>query len=196
MSDILGLSWSPRRLKIRLTLALLIALTLFAPASSQTGTEVYFANGHVYLLNADAALGTQAEKTDLAEELLRLTNEVRTSRGLSALTLHPALTQAASSHAAEMLEMNYFSHTSPLPGRRSTRQRVQLYGANPQKLSENIFECSGYDVSLVARFAMESFLQSPQHRANLLDPKATHFGLGVSEKNKQVFISEVFASGF
>ena len=195
MRDIIGLSWNPGRLKIRFTLTLLIALALFAPASSQTGAEVYFANGHVYLLNADAALGAQAEKTDLTEELLRLTNEVRTVRGLSALTLHPALTQAASSHAAEMLEMNYFSHTSPLPGRRSTRQRVQLYGANPRKLCENIFECSGYDVSLVARFAMESFLQSPQHRNNLLDPQATHFGIGVGVRGNQVFVSQVFASG-
>ena len=144
---------------------------------------------------AEPWLSPEHETTAVAEELLRLTNLARSQRGLTSLALNPALAQAASDHAGQMLELNYFSHSSPVPGQRTTRQRVRRYGENPQKLSENIFECTGYQLSQVAELALESFLESPEHRANLLDPKATHLGLGVSRKGNRVLVSQVFASG-
>lgn len=162
------------------------------PAAGQT--EVNLADDDVPPI-AESTLGPEFESMALTEEIVRLTNLARSNRGLSPLTLNPALARAASDHAGQMLELNYFSHNSPVPGQRTTRQRVRRYGENPQKLSENIFECSGYELSLVAGLVLESFLESPEHRANLLDPEATHLGLGVSCKARRVLVSQVFASG-
>ncbi len=185
-------SRSRRRTTIKALLTVLITLTLLAPSAGQTGV---FLPEDVVPRMAEASPGPEIETTDVTEELLRLTNQARSQRGLASLTLSPALARAASDHAGQMVELNYFSHSSPVPGQRTTRQRVRRYGKNPQKLSENIFECTGYELTQVAELALESFLGSPEHRANLLDPKATHLGLGVSRRGNRVLVSQVFASG-
>ena len=162
------------------------------PAIGQT--ETYLPDDVVPQI-AEATRSPELDSTDLTEEIVKLTNLARAKRGLAPLTLNPALAQAASDHARQMLELNYFSHISPVSGQRTTRQRVRRHGENPQKLSENIFECTGYELSTVAELVLESFLESPEHRTNLLDPKATHLGLGVSLKGSRVLVSQVFASG-
>jgi len=185
-------SWSSRRTTIKSLSTILITLALLAPAVGQT--EVYLADDVTRPI-AEETLGSEFESAALTEEIVRLTNLARSRRGLNSLTLNQALARAASDHAGQMLHLNYFSHHSPVPGQRTTRQRVQRYGENPQKLSENIFECTGYELSQVAELVLESFLESPEHRTNLLDPRATHLGLGVSLKGNRVLVSQVFASG-
>jgi uncharacterized protein YkwD len=161
--------------------------------------EVTFANGNVYLVD-DEAQTTQTEDIDLsgdelAEEVLRLTNQERAEHGLAPLARHQALESAAVGHSQEMRTLNYFSHTSPTAGKNTTRQRVNQYGVNPMLVAENIFECSGYDVELTAKFAVEAFMQSPGHRHNLLNPTATHIGVGFVQTNGTVSVTQVFAAG-
>ena len=131
----------------------------------------------------------------LAAEVLRLTNIERVENGLAPLARHQALENAAEGHSEEMRTLNYFSHHSPTVGKSTTRQRVNQYGVNPQMVAENIFECSGYDVELTAKFAVEAFIQSPGHRQNLLNPSATHIGIGFVEANGTVSVTQVFAAG-
>lgn len=176
------------------TLSVMFVFLLSGLLMAEERSKVYFRDGNVYLGNPDSLLLEVSEESiqeTLEEELLRLTNEARVRVGLKTLTPHPALTAAAGGHAAEMSELNYFSHTSPTPALRTTRQRVQRNGANPKLVAENIFECSGYDKKLAPRFALEAFLQSPGHRANLLNPSVTHIGIGLSEVSGRISISQV-----
>ena len=180
-------------------------------ARAEARVEVTFAeDGSVYLVEDEmpevqkSETVTQAENTalegeqlnqELAEEILRLTNEARIENGLPPLARHEALEHAAIDHSQEMREMNYFSHTSPTSGKSTTRQRVNQYGVNPQLVAENIFECSGYDVQLTSKFAVEAFLQSPGHRHNVLNPTATHIGVGFVSKGGSVSVTQVFGAG-
>lgn len=182
-------------------LAAILAVGLCAPVGAETNVEVTFSNGNVYLVESETAPvvataldGKELSET-LAEEVLRLTNIERAERGLAPLARHQALENAAVGHSQEMRALNYFSHRSPTAGKNTARQRVNQYGVNPRLVCENIFECSGYDVELTARFAVEAFLQSPGHRQNLLNPSATHIGVGLVESNGTVSVTQVFASG-
>ncbi len=131
----------------------------------------------------------------LTREILSLTNEARREKGLPDLKRHTALEGAADEHSREMRRLKYFSHNSPTTGRETARKRVQMFGLNPMMVAENIFECSGYDPNVVARFAVESFMNSPGHRKNMMNEKATHIGIGVYESEGSVSVTQVFGAG-
>ena len=160
-------------------------------------------NGYVYLEEDDVkepdveveGLGGKELNHALAEEILRLTNEERAKQGLSPLARHDALEHAAVDHSQEMRKLNYFSHTSPTAGKSTTRQRVNQYGVNPQMVAENIFECSGYQVQETAKYAVEAFMESPLHRKNVLNPDATHIGVGFVSQGGSVSVTQVFGAG-
>jgi uncharacterized protein YkwD len=131
---------------------------------------------------------------NFANEVLRLTNQERANRGLTPLAPHAALAAAATGHSQEMLDLNYFSHTSPTPGRSGPQDRVRLAGANPGLVAENIFQASGYDVTQVAQLAVDNWLESPGHRRNMLDPNATHLGVGFVSQDGTVAVTQVFGN--
>ena len=62
------------------------------------------------------------------QEMLVLTNEVRSRNGLPARRLDLGLEQVATSHSAEMLDLNYFSHTSPISSHSTVMKRVRAVG--------------------------------------------------------------------
>ena len=134
-----------------------------------------------------------AVNTALAEEILLLTNQARAQHGLSPVQANQTLAIAAVGHSTEMVALNYFDHTSPTPGLVTPQDRVHVAGAHPGMVSENLFAAEGYPTEGLARVVVDSWLSSPGHRANLLDPRATHTGLGVVEKNGQVCVTEMFA---
>lgn len=131
----------------------------------------------------------------VAEQLLEDINRARAGAGLSLLKSHPALERAALKHSQEMMDLGYFSHQSPTPGRNSPGQRIAAEGVRPQKLAENLFSCEGFPFNVVSSMAVEQWLQSPGHRRNLLDPAFTHTGLGVAERNGEYLITQVFGAG-
>jgi len=67
---------------------------------------------------------------------------------------------------------HYFSHTSPTYG--SPWAMMELAGLKVQWAGENIAGNNS------AAGAMAAWMQSPEHRANILDPKFTHIGVGVA----------------
>ena len=136
----------------------------------------------------------QVSTNSFAAEVLRLTNQERASRGLAPLTNHSALAAAAAGHSQEMLDLGYFSHTSLTSGRSNPQDRVRQAGANPGLVAENIFQASGYDVNQVAQLAVDNWLESPGHRRNMLDPNATHLGVGFAEQNGTVAVTQVFGN--
>ena len=133
--------------------------------------------------------------TSFGQEVLALTNQARAEHGLAPLQGHFALETAATSHSQEMLNLGYFSHTSPTPGRTDPSSRVRQAGASPNYVAENIFQASGHDTSTVAALAVQSWLESPGHRRNLLSPNATHIGIGFVEMNGTVAVTQVFGAG-
>ena len=129
------------------------------------------------------------------QEILTVTNQYRSRNGLSPLQLDSRLEQVATGHSAEMLDLNYFSHTSPVSSHSTVMKRVRVVGHRPNYVAENIFESFGQDIRSAARLAIDGWIDSPGHRRNILSSRATHVGIGLVERNGTVSVTQVFAAG-
>lgn len=98
-------------------------------------------------------------------------NEIRRENNLPELSLDLAITHAAQGHAADMLTRNYFEHAS-LDGR-SPFDRMRNSGASFRAAAENIAHGQRS-----AEQVFRSWLNSPGHRQNLLNPRYRRQGIG------------------
>ncbi len=112
--------------------------------------------------------------------LLRLINEDRQKRGLKVLQIDEKLFEIAQTKSQDMYDNNYFSHTSPIFGKTSSLIRNE--GIRYYSYGENI----GRTYSVYR--AHNGFMNSDGHRANILNPKFTHIGIGIVEN----YYTEVF----
>ncbi|MFI5842742.1 CAP domain-containing protein [Catenuloplanes sp. NPDC051500] len=121
---------------------------------------------------ATAATAAVTPATTLETQVVAQTNVERVKAGCTALTVAPALTEAARAHSTDMATFGYFSHT----GRSGSTftQRVAAAGY-AKAVGENI--AWGY---ADAAGVMTGWMNSPGHRANILTCKATTIGVGVA----------------
>lgn len=140
---------------------------------------------------AAAAPGNSQRKTTgiSAEELtgIELLNRDRKQQGLPPLIPDPQLTKVARAHAEDMVAQNYFDHIN-LQGQ-SPFDRLEMNGISYQSAGENI----AYNDSLEE---MEiAWMNSPGHRANILDDSYTHVGLGLCHsEDGSIYGVQLFAS--
>lgn len=106
---------------------------------------------------------------EMASEVIRLTNIERVKAGRSPLQYHAGLQRAAMVRAEEITRK--FSHTRP----DGTDSSTALY--------ENGVSCScGENIAAGQRTpeaVVRAWMNSPGHKAAILDPDATHIGVGV-----------------
>lgn len=128
---------------------------------------------------ATASTGASAtcpftENAAFVTELQTLINNARTSNGLSALSVNQRLASAARTHAVDMLCNNYLSHTG-LDG--STPQsRVAAQGYAATLVLEDIYALHpAYGIN--AQAAFNWWMNDPAHRADILNPATTDFGI-------------------
>jgi uncharacterized protein YkwD len=134
-------------------------------------------------------------KAQFAQEVLALTNQFRATQGLAALTLNPELVAAADRHSADMLNQDYFDHT----GRNGSKpwDRAGAVGYAASMIGENI--AAGYGS---AESVVQGWINSPGHRANLLNFRYTEMGLGYSSSTQDTgtvnygnYWTQMFGSG-
>ena len=114
---------------------------------------------------------------ELQARVLTAINDLRESKGLSALQLNGALSLAAAGHSRAMAQRGFFSHDcvngSPFWTRIKPKYRPQP--GNTWAVGENMVWASP---DLSADQAIEMWLASPRHRKNLLSPAWREVGLG------------------
>lgn len=142
-----------------------------------------------------ASLAQSTSNSGVANDILEASNTYRVKNGFPKLTPHPALMSAASSHSAEMVELNYFSHTSPTPQKAKVLDRIKLAGLSPQSVAENIYGSTGFTPAIMVGECLKSWIESSGHRANMLNPKYTHIGVGVANRGDFFRVTQVFAGG-
>lgn len=121
------------------------------------------------------AAGT-ASLRDLAgirTAMLARVNAERKRAGVRPLAANPRLDQAAQRHAADMLARRYFAHESPEGN--TVRERAKAAGYDWQEIGENLAEGQ-----LSVGEVMDSWMHSPGHRRNLLDPGFRELGVGLA----------------
>jgi uncharacterized protein YkwD len=137
------------------------------------------------LILCSSASLAQQKASDAERQLLNAINQERKAHGLPSLSLDDALANAARKHAQRMAEQGTISHQ--LPGEPSLSPRAKAAGAHFTWISENVDE--GPNAATIH----QSFLKSPQHRANILDTDMDSAGIGVVERNGQLFAVEDFS---
>ncbi len=139
-------------------------------------------------------MGTHDTVIVTQEELrfVELVNEERASRGLQQLTIDPLLVRVARGHSREMAEKGYFDHHSPTPGRETALDRYLAAAKRRPSwalIGENLFYCSIVDVDR----GHIAFMNSPGHRANIMEPRFTSIGVGAFEDARgQFYVTQVF----
>lgn len=118
---------------------------------------------------APAAQATPRHPTRVESEALRLINVARADKGLHAVRLDLRLRRAARRHTGDMLRRGYFAHGA-------TAQRLARYVGGAGFVGETLAWGSGSYRTPAS--TVQSWLDSPSHRALLLDPDFRYVGIG------------------
>ena len=116
------------------------------------------------------------------QEVFNLINAKRTANGLQALKFDSELQRVAKIKAQDMVDNNYFSHTSPTYG--SPFDMLKSFKISYTAAAENIAGNSSNSG------AVEAWMNSSGHKANILNSTYTHTGIGVvkSQKYGKIFV--------
>jgi uncharacterized YkwD family protein len=109
--------------------------------------------------------------SSIEQQVLTLTNQERAKAGLKALATDAALMDSARAKSADMSKNNYFSHTSPTMG--SPFDQMKAKGIQYKAAAENIAMGQQSAAEVV-----KAWMESPGHRANIMNGNFTHIGIG------------------
>lgn len=125
--------------------------------------------------------------SDLGNAQTDLANLAREAEGLGRLDCHEGLTEVAWAHSKDMAERGFFDHVNPdgeRPWDRMNAAGVTGWAA----AGENI--ALGYPS---AEAVTEGWMNSPGHRANILNGDFNSVGVGVYEHGGRLYWTQLFA---
>jgi uncharacterized protein YkwD len=137
----------------------------------------------------DRQEGANFEMTKDEKTLLELTNKERAKEKLPPLRPHPVLFAVARRHSANMAKQSKMEHV--LDGK-NPGQRVLAAGYDYGKVTENIAtsDMPGVPLSTIVK----EWMESKEHRDNLLSDRVSETGLGIAKNGKDEFyFTQVFA---
>ncbi|GKU83021.1 CAP domain-containing protein [Niallia sp. NCCP-28] len=126
------------------------------------------------LAAAPKTAATTQGQNEFVAAVIQLTNAERQKNGLPALQAYPELNNVANVKAKDMNEKGYFSHTSPTYG--SPFDMMRDFGITYQSAGENIAQGQRTPQEVV-----NAWMNSEGHRANILNKKFTHIGVGFQQ---------------
>lgn len=114
-----------------------------------------------------------------SDNILYYTNIERTKRGLKPLKFNAKLTRSATAKNKDMFEYQYFAHTSPFDSKKTFAYFVDNESYEFTRTSENL--ASGDFTT--AQQVVTAWMNSPNHRANILFPEYRDIGASVRSGN-------------
>ena len=129
--------------------------------------------------NTNTNTNTNQTTTNLSsdeQEVFNLINQQRTNNGLSALKIDSEVQNVARIKAQDMVNNNYFSHTSPTYG--SPFDMLKSYKISYTTAGENIAGNSSNSGAVTA------WMNSSGHKANILNSSFNYTGIGVVSSPK------------
>lgn len=150
--------------------------------SSNSGTGGSSSSG-----NTSSSTETSNMNSD-EKEVFDLINKQRTNNGLAALKNDSEVQRVARIKAQDMVDNNYFSHTSPTYG--SPFDMLKSFKISYKTAGENIAGNSSNSSAVTA------WMNSSGHKANILNSNFNYTGIGVVSSNRygkiyvQIFIGK------
>ncbi|MFE0703612.1 CAP domain-containing protein [Streptomyces sp. NPDC058872] len=113
-------------------------------------------------------------QSSAADQVIALVNSVRVKAGCGPLSVNATLTRAAQGHSDDMAARNFFDH--PDPDGDGSGERVTAAGYPWSTYGENIAKGQSTPEQV-----MESWMNSPGHRANILNCAFKEIGVGIHD---------------
>lgn len=159
---------------------------IFDPAIRQTFNRlVTIEPGSDELVELPFKVENSRPAPSLEEQMLDLINQERTSRGLKPLVADPELAEVARKHSADMFERGYFSHYTPEGV--DPFERMKQAGVRYRTAGENLA------LAPTLQIAHTGLMNSPGHRANILDPRYGRVGIGIMDGGRRgLMVSQEF----
>lgn len=135
---------------------------------------ISYATYQTGILKQDAIEASLISKEELSEEerqILELINQYRLQNGLDELKIISKLQDVAYLKADDLVENEYFSHTSETLG--TPFEMLQLNGVTYKVAGENL---AG---NINAKSAVEAWINSESHKENILDKDFEYTGIAV-----------------
>lgn len=132
-------------------------------------------------------------------------NDIRSDRELSRLEKNPSLIRLAGTHSQNMAEHEYYSHESPSGA--SFESRVDMHAPVCSSVSENIHRAplssnaqvfgsdrvvNTHTADGLATYFVQGWMNSPEHRDNIIRTSAIHGAISVSESGGEVYATMTF----
>jgi len=139
-----------------------------------------------------------AQLASFERDMAQSVNAERRNVGLPPLLYDESLAQVARAHALEMRNRNYFAHESPTANLRHPQDRYRVaFGRIPAMIAENVYREWGSPRQVT--FAQverghASLMNSPGHRANILDGRVRRIGIGIVVNARgDIWITQMFS---
>ena len=161
------------------------------------------------LLDLDRVMTTETfDPAQLSRAIFEESNRVRIEHGLPALRHLDALDAAAGEQATYLELSHTVGHQNPFPDEHDIGQRITHVGLASSHATENAIRMPArrpddeavrdYTYAEYAAFLLEGWMNSPGHRANLLDPHVNCLGCaarishGIVPGDPTVYATQVF----
>ncbi len=134
------------------------------------------------------------ENADFVAQMQTLINDFRTQNGLAQVTWSEQLAAAAQAHSVDMACNSLLSHTGSDGS--TPEERVAAQGYTASLVIEDIY-AQPPEYGGDAQAAFDWWTNDPPHRADLLNPDVTEFGIGYAyfaESDLRGYFTLVFAT--
>jgi len=122
-----------------------------------------------------------------AEQMLYdAVNRERASLGLQQLQWDIALANAARLHTTLLAANDALSHR--FSGEADLQTRLRMAGANFRLVAENVAQAPNVESLHIA------WMNSPPHRANILDPQVNSIGIAIERRGEQLYATQDFSA--
>lgn len=148
----------------------------------------------ILVLSALMAKGKTMTIADFEKEVWRLTNVERTRYSLRALSYDPGLASLAQSHSRNMQQRGFFAHRDPQGDEVADRQRKHYPNLVQSSIGENIGRFRNSTGAFSPQDVVTGWMNSPNHRENILHPDYTHLGVGIVLHSGVMYATQNFAT--
>lgn len=158
-------------------------------------TSVSYANtNNQSAADQSAADQSSDDQSAVEDAILSALNNVRSQNGLAPLDADDQLAEVAYDHSTDMLDNNYFDHTDK--NGCDPVCRLKDAGISYNTMGENIYWATdaSNDPESLAQRIVNDWMNSPAHRANILNTSFTTAGIGVADEGSKVDVTVDFTS--
>jgi uncharacterized protein YkwD len=150
---------------------------VFDDAIRQTLTQLTIKPESGETVHLPYTVANTRPRPDLEAQMLELVNHERAVAGLKPLAPDPELTEVARKHSADMFARGYFAHVNPEG--QSPFDRMSAAGVKFKTAGENLA------LAPTLQIAHTGLMNSPGHRANILQPSFGRLGIGIMDGGRR-----------